>query len=574
MFRKLFGSALLVVLFASCGGGDGVSGSINVGNLPPSFTSPTSVSVPEDTTGVIYTATARDMNNDPLTFSLLGGPDGGFFSMTPSGGLSFSSPPDFEVPGDVGGDNTYDVQIGVSDGFVTTAMFVAVTVTDRESVNFRVRRVIAGLPSPVFVAGVPDNSGRVFVGELAGRIRMLNPSNGTLSVAPFLDLRTQLSTNGERGLLGFATAPDYAATGVFYVFVTDPVGTIEVRRYRRSASDPDVADPATMEVILRQPHPLANHNGGWIGFGPDGMLFVAIGDGGGSGDPDNNAQNLQTWLGKILRIDVSGDDFPGDAERNYAIPEDNPFATTGGLPEIWAYGLRNPFRASVYVPPSQPGAGVLIIGDVGQDLVEEIDVAVEGGQNFGWSVREGTRQFKGPDSALFTSPAAEYLHGTGTRNGDTVIGGLIYRGPVELLRDLYFFGDFIRGNLWTIPRAALFGTTTVPSASFTVGNTRYAPDLGAMNNIVAFGEDQQFNLYIVDMDGEIFVIEAAPGNAPAPRARSAAPATPRHWCEEAWDGRTLRWRRGELILGGEGFTCVRKYNERRALRGSRFDDRM
>jgi hypothetical protein len=570
MFRKLFGSALLVVLFASCGG-DGVSGSVNVGNLPPSFTSSASASVPEDTAGVFYTATATDMNNDPLTFSILGGPDAGFFDMTPAGGLSFSSPPDFELPGDVGGDNTYDVQIGVSDGFVTTAMFVAVTVTDRQSVNFRVRRVIDGLPSPVFVAAVPDNSGRVFVGELAGRIRMLNPSNGVLSLTPFLDLRGQLSTNGERGLLGFATAPDYATSGVFYVFVTDLVGTIELRRYRRSASNADVADPTTMEVILRQPHPLANHNGGWIGFGPDGMLFVAIGDGGGSGDPDNNAQALDTWLGKILRIDVAGDDFPGDTERNYAIPDDNPFATIGGLPEIWAYGLRNPFRASVYVPPSQPGAGVLIIGDVGQDVVEEIDVAVEGGQNFGWSIREGTRQFKGPDSVLFTPPAAEYLHGTGTRNGDTVIGGLIYRGPVESLRDLYFFGDFIRGNLWTLPRDALFGTDTVPSASFTVGNTRYAPDVGAMNNIVSFGEDQQFNLYIVDMDGEIFVIEAAPAGTPAQRARSAPSTRLRHWCEEEWDGRTLRWRKGELILGGEGFTCVRKFNERRASRATRFD---
>jgi len=151
---------------------------------------------------------------------------------------------------------------------------------------------------------------------------------------------------------------------------------------------------------------------------------------------------------------------------------------------------------------------------------------------------------------------------------------LLYRGPVESLRDLYFFGDFIRGNLWTIPRAALFGTDTVPSASFTVGNTRYAPDVGAMNNIVSFGEDQQRNLYIVDMDGEIFIVEAAPASTPAPRAQRSPPAKLRHWCAEAWDGRTLRWRDGQLILGGEGFTCVRKYNERRALREALPDDRM
>lgn len=567
LLRKLVGIGCVALLVAACGS-DSVSGSLNVFNMPAQFTSANAVSVPEDTTGVFYTATASDADGDPVTFSITGGPDQAFFSITSAGALSFVSPPDFELPADSGGNNIYNVQLSVSDGFVPTNMLLAVTVTDRGSANFRVRRVVSGLPSPVFVAPVPDGSGRLFVGELAGRIRLLNPANGTIAPTPFLDLRGQLSTNGERGLLGFATAPDYTTSGQFYVFVTDLLGTIEVRRYRRSTASLDIADPSTMEVILRQPHPNATHNGGWIGFGgADDLLYIAIGDGGGSGDPLDNAQNPNVLLGKMLRIDVRDDDFPGDPARNYAIPADNPFAEGGGAPEVWAIGLRNPFRAGFYYPETG-AAQVLIIGDVGEGAVEEIDVAFNevGLQNYGWAQREGTREFKGPDQPDFIDPAAEYEHGTGTRQGNSVIGGLVYRGPVESLRGQYFFGDFIRGNLWTLPVAALFGPT-IPGSSFTVRNDEFAPNVGALNNIVAFGEDQQMNLYIVDLDGEIFVVEVAP--SPANAAAQRAPAQKlRHWCADEWDGRTLRWHGDAPVLVGEGFTCVRKYNEARAPRAT------
>jgi hypothetical protein len=564
-----------VALVAACGG-DSVSGSLTFGNTPPVFTSPASVSVPEDTAGAFYTAIATDMNNDPVSYTIIGGDDQEFFNITAAGALSFVAPPDFENPVDTGADNTYRVTLGATDGASTTQLALTVTVTDRDSLAFRVRRVVQGLASPVFIAPVPDGSGRMYVGELAGRIRILSPGDGTVAATDFLDLRGQVSTTGERGLLGFATSPDFPTSGQFFVFVTDLVGTIEVRRYTVSVSNRDVADPSTMRVILRQPHERANHNGGWIGFDGTGYLHVAIGDGGGVGDPDNNAQNPDNWLGKILRIDITRDGFPSDPNRNYAIPDTNPFVRVGGAPEVWALGLRNPFRASFDFGPFGTGPGTLLIGDVGQDAIEEVDLMLgpedNDGVNFGWSEREGTQTFKGPDSTRFRAPVAEYGHGSGPREGATVIGGVVYRGPVERLRGEYLFADFIEGNVWSIPIDDLVAAPpTVSSDRFTLRNADFAPDVGAINNPVAFGQDQSGNVYIVDLDGEVFAIEGAPVSSGAPRsassraarARATAVQSPKyHWCIDAWDGHTVRWMDGNMVLAGQGFTCVRQHYDR------------
>ena len=281
----------------------------------------------EDTTGAFYNATATDIDGQSISFAIDGGEDANAFRITSAGALSFASPPDFEapirhrrrqpLPRDAARQRRHALE---RDGAVGHR---------HRSQQHRLPRAArgVGISSPVFVAPVPDGTGRVYVGELAGRIDILSPGTGTIAPMPLLDLRGQLSTNGERGLLGFATSPDFTSSGQFFVFVTDPVGTIEVRRYTVSASNRDIADPSTMRVILRQPHPRTNHNGGWIGFDRTGYLYVAIGDGGGAGDPDNNGQNPDTWLGKILRIDITRDDFPADNTRNYAIPVDNPFRT-------------------------------------------------------------------------------------------------------------------------------------------------------------------------------------------------------------------------------------------------------
>lgn len=497
----------LAGLLSSCGGGGSPQPGPPGGNSPPAFTSAATANIAENGTGTIYTATATDPDNNPLTFSIAGGADGARFAMTAAGALSFAATPDFEAPTDADGNNVYQVTLSVSDGTTSTTLNLAVTVTNAGPDGFRVTRVGSGFDRPVFVAPVPDGSGRVFVVQQAGLIRILNPATGAVAGTPFLNVTAQTSTDGERGLLGFATAPDFATSGTFYVFLTNLAGTLEVRRYRTLAGNRDLADAATADLILSVPHPaFNNHNGGWIGFGPDGLLYVGTGDGGGSGDPFGNAQNRNSLLGKMLRIDVASDAFPANPDRDYAIPAGNLFAASGGAPEIWAFGLRNPYRNSF-----DPLTQALWIGDVGQNAREEIDLMrpTDGGANFGWNVVEGTANFTGPPQAGFTPPVAEYLHGTGNREGDSVTGGYVYRGPVEALRGQYIFADFVRPNIWSIPIARLGIGTTLASNEFTLRNADFAPNAGALSNISSFGVDQAGNLYIADYDGEIFRIEAS-----------------------------------------------------------------
>jgi glucose/sorbosone dehydrogenase len=494
-------------LLSACGGRGGTAQAPGPQpNRAPAFTSPASVNVPENSAGTVYAATAVDPDNDALVFSLAGGADQTGFQISAGGALSFVTPPDFEAPADADGNNVYLVRLGVSDGQTSAVLDLAVTVTNAGPDGFRVARVGLGFSEPLFVAPLPDGSGRVFVVEKQGRVRILNPATGAIAAASFLDLSGQVSIDSERGLLGLATAPDFLATGTFYVYLTNLAGDIEVRRYRTLAGDRDRADPASGDVVLNFAHPsFSNHNGGWLDFGPDGFLYMGSGDGGSGGDPPNNAQNVNVLLGKILRVDVSSDAFPADPLRDYAIPAGNPFAAGGGRPEIWAYGLRNPFRASF-----DRVTGNLWIGDVGQSAREEIDLMRpgDGGANFGWRVMEGTAIFNGTPSAGFVPPVAEYSHGGGPREGRSVTGGYVYRGPVEALRGHYFFGDFIIANIWSVPIAQLVLGSTVPSSQFTLRNTGFAPNQGAITNISSFGVDQAGNLYIVDFDGEIFRVEA------------------------------------------------------------------
>ena len=473
-------------------------------NQPPSFTSAASVTVPENSGGTIYTATATDPDGDGLTFSLAGGADQAAFRITAAGALSFAAAPDFEAPADADGNNIYLVTIGVSDGTTSDTLGLTVTVTDTGPDEFAVTRVGAGFGQPLFVAPVPDGSGRVFVVQKTGLIRILNPATGAIAPTPFLNVSGEVSTNSERGLLGLATAPDFATSGVFYVNLTNLAGDTEIRRYRTLAADRNRADPASADLILGFDQPFANHNGGWIDFGPDGFLYIGSGDGGGAGDPQNNGQNSNVLLGKILRIDVSGDSFPNDPARDYRIPGDNPFAGGGGRGEVWALGLRNPFRASF-----DPVTRNLLIGDVGQNAVEEIDLMRpgDGGANFGWSIVEGTQPFKGNPQPSFVPPVAEYPHGTGPRQGNSVTGGYVYRGPVEALRGHYVFGDFVAGAIWSVPLSRLAIGSTLPNSQFTIRTQQFAPDAGAINSISSFGIDESNNLYIVDFDGEIFRVD-------------------------------------------------------------------
>ncbi len=340
--------------------------------------------------------------------------------------------------------------------------------------------VASGLDEPDGMANAGDGSGRLFILEQPGVIRILQ--NGQLLPQPFLDLRSQVGTNGnERGLLGLAFHPGYKDGGYFYVDYTNLSGNIVIARYQVSSGDPNQADPASGKILLQIAHPsFPNHNGGNLVFGPDGYLYIGVGDGGSQGDPNNHGQSTNILLGKILRIDVDHGD-------PYAIPPDNPFANGGGLPEIWAYGLRNPWRFSF-----DAQTGDLYIGDVGQDQWEEIDflpAGSPGGTNFGWSYREGLHPYKGqpPAGLNLVDPVYEYSHSYGC----AVIGGYVYRGSqLPAWQGIYVFGDECSGNVWGLQRT--------PEGAWQ-GQMLYTTQF----SITSFGVDESGELYLLDRNGNV-----------------------------------------------------------------------
>jgi glucose/arabinose dehydrogenase len=507
--------AALAMAAASCGGGGSSSPPVvppppppPPSNQAPVWTSAAAVTVQENASGVAYIATATDADTAILTYTL-GGTDAALFSMNAlTREIRFNTQPDFEAPADNGGNNVYNLTLQVSDGIAgPVSLNVAVTVSNVNP-GFRVRRIAAGLNGPIFVAGLPDNSGRIVVVQRGGTIRVLNGSSG-LASPDFLTIPS-IDTSGERGLLTIAFSNNYLSDRRFYVHMNpSTANTSEIRLYRAPAA-PDVADPASGDVILSLAQSTSCcHKGGFFATDLQNRLLIGYGDANFGTEP----QNPNSLYGKILRIDPTLDAFPADANRDYSIPAGNPFAAAGGAPEILAMGFRNPFRGSI-----DRISNSIFIGDVGENTVEEIDrIALDHSAgavpNFGWSCREGTLSFNGcADSPSFTRPVAEYMTGTSTTQGESVTGGVVYRGPIEDLQGQYIFADFVRANIWTVPVASLLTGATVPSTSFTVRNTDFTPDTGAgtINSIAAIGTDQDGNVYFVDLGGEIFRLEPLP----------------------------------------------------------------
>ena len=367
-------------------------------------------------------------------------------------------------------------------------------------------RVASGLSNPLFAASPPGRPDELFVIEQnTGRILILDLTTGAVLPTPFLDIpASEMSTGGERGLLGLAFHPDYANNGKFYVNLTNAAGDTEIREYTRSATDPNVANP-TGRLILTFDQPFENHNGGWLGFGPDGYLYIASGDGGSGGDPDNHAQNINSLLGKILRIDVNSDGFPNDPTRNYAIPPGNPFVGVNGADEVWAYGLRNPWRMSF------DSNGDLYVGDVGQNAREEINHVPAGtgaGMNFGWRRFEGDTVFAPNTPAPGAVPP---LLAYGRTQGQSVTGGYVYHGPGGA-QDLYFFGDFVSGALWTVR------VVDGRPVDFLQRNAQLAVDAGTVNLIASFAVDGRGRLYVIGLDGEIHRLTPSASAADGPDA--------------------------------------------------------
>lgn len=333
--------------------------------------------------------------------------------------------------------------------------------------------VTSGLASPTAIAHAGDGSGRLFVAEQGGTVRIVN-SSGTLLPTPFLDISGLLVSGGEQGLLGLAFPPNYSGKGYFYVHYTRAAdGAIVVSRFFVSPSNPDLANATSEQVILVVPHPTnTNHNGGQLAFGPDGMLYVGLGDGGGGGDPSGNAQSKATLLGKVLRLDVEAGVSP------YRIPPDNPFVSVpNAMPEIWAFGLRNPWRFSF-----DRLIGDLYIADVGQDAWEEIDfqaAGAAGGANYGWNVLEGPACYSPAVGCVappaYSPPVAYYGHEV---VNCAVIGGYVYRGPGNpAMQGLYLYGDYCSGRVWGLRKVgsgwqgALLNQTGFAITSFGEGDT-------------------------------------------------------------------------------------------------------
>ncbi|MCK6470525.1 MAG: PQQ-dependent sugar dehydrogenase [Planctomycetes bacterium] len=372
------------------------------------------------------------------------------------------------------------------------------------------KRLATGLSMPLYVTAPPGDSGRAFIVERSGSIRILERATDTLKAAPFIQL-SGLSSTGDGGLLCMAFHPDYATNGFFYVSYVDSSEVNRIDRYTVSAGDADLADAASRTAVLSYAAENPIHNGSWIAFGPDGFLYCTTRDGGTDFDPNDNAQNMASLVGKVLRIDVDNDDFGADDEKNYAVPIDNPYVSdAGALDEIWARGLRNAWRGCF-----DRANGDLYLADVGQEDVEEVDYQradSSGGENYGWRLREGsiatpTGSFGGAPPAGNVEPAYDYRH-VGTDGfpdeleGNSVIGGYVYRGPIERLRGKYFFGDFISKHVWSfeIDRDA----KAVIEDSFTDWTAALPADAGTLNFLTSFGEDADGNLYLCDADGEVY----------------------------------------------------------------------
>jgi glucose/arabinose dehydrogenase len=414
--------------------------------------------------------------------------------------------------------------------------------------------VARGLDSPVAAVADPTNPETLFIVEQGGLIRVAR--HGVLLDEPFLDLRAAVASGGERGLLGMALAPDFAESGRFFVNFTDRSGDTVVARFRRTAETPLTADRAS-RFDFRWPdgrrtidQPFANHNGGHLAFGRDGYMYIGLGDGGSGGDPRNFAQNPRSLLGKMLRLDVN---VPDDDSRGYRVPDENPFVDgrpISALGEIWAFGLRNPWRYS-FDDWTRGGTGALLIGDVGQDAREEIDFepAGAGGRNYGWRLREGRQAYDSRTAPAFL-PLTEPIYDYGRSVGEAVTGGGVYRGAAldPSFNGRYFFADFVSGRVWSLGLhiAADDGSA---SADDEREHTASLGGRSRLGSISSFGVDAHGEMLLLNYDGGV-VLRVSPDFA-------VVPGAPQLTATAGGDQVALRWVPDEMGVVAASFDVER-----------------
>ncbi len=358
--------------------------------------------------------------------------------------------------------------------------------------KYELVQVFKGLKfdAPVELQSPTDGTNRIFVVEQKGVIRVFDNNDDVQQSAVFLDIDNTVESGGEKGLLGLAFHPDYKSNGFFYVNYTrgNPLETV-IARYKVSSTSSNKADPSSETILMTYRQPYGNHNGGKVAFGPDGYLYIAAGDGGSGGDPGNRAQDRKEWLGKILRIDVNAT----SGSKNYGIPADNPFAgnKNGYLEEIYAYGLRNPWRFSF-----DPQTNMLWAGDVGQNKIEELDIIEKGG-NYGWNIMEADECFKQDkcNKEGLILPITSYQQDSST--GRSVTGGYVSRdASLPGLNGKYIYGDYVSGNIWVLNY----------SGKKAVSNTKIAQISGGLSS---FGQDDKNNLYILEYGpGKVYKLKS------------------------------------------------------------------
>jgi glucose/arabinose dehydrogenase len=395
----------------------------------------------------------------------------------------------------------------------TVFLVIALTVMSMvdATAQMRARVIASGFAQPLDLVQDPTDATVQFVVEQAGRIRAIR--NGTVEASDFLDLRAVVRSGGEQGLLGLAFPPDAATSGRFFVNFTNSDGDTVVARFRRS-SNPLIADPSTRfdlrwnstsgPAIIAQP--FSNHNGGHLAFGPDGFLYIGMGDGGSGNDPNHNAQNSSSLLGKMLRVDVN---VPDSHAIGYVVPPTNPFVSSGARPEIWSFGLRNPWRFS-FDDATRGGTGALVIGDVGQNAWEEVDYEPRGrgGRNYGWRNREGAHDNVTSLPPAFT-PLTDPIHEYDRTMGGSITGGFVYRGLAlgPSFRGRYFFADFVQSRVWSL--ALTIDAGGEARASDVREHTAELGGAAELANVASFGVDMEGELYIVSYGrGVILKIES------------------------------------------------------------------
>ncbi|KQQ86540.1 sorbosone dehydrogenase family protein [Massilia sp. Leaf139] len=482
--RMFLGSLLaLLFLLAGCGGGVGNPGTIGTPDTPPPAATTGSLQVvinglPAGVNGAVRVTGPNNYSQDLTGTQTLANLTPGSYTVAASsatqGSASYTPTP-------------LTQSVAVTAGATATATLAYAST----ALTLALADIGPTFTNPTFVTAPPGDT-RLFVVERRGVIRIVQ--GGVTLTQPWLDISPNVFTGGEGGLLSMAFDPDFARNGYFYLYYTDLAQNIVVERYG-SSSNANLADPTSGLVILRVPHPqFTNHFGGLVAFGPDSMLYAGTGDGGGSGDPQGNAQNLNSLLGKLLRVDVRG----ATGAQPYTIPPNNPYLNQAGRrPEIWAYGLRNPWRFAF-------DGTQLYVADVGQDAREEVNVAAasQGGLNYGWDIMEGTACFGAAscDRSGLTLPSFEYEHGANDVNGCSITGGYVYRGTaLPELAGRYFYSDFCRG----------FVKSFFPTEPAIAEQRDW--NLNTAGQVVSFGRDGAGELYVVNAGGRIFRITRGAG---------------------------------------------------------------